>query len=742
MADDLLKEIQENFRYAWDSWRPIREAGKIDMRYLAGDPWDPREKTIRIQYQRPVISFDEMGQYCNDLINNVRQSKRAVKVIPKGNGARDKVAEFRADLIRQIEYRSSAQAAYTTAFENAVNRSYGFARISKCYCDPDSFDQELKVSRIQNPDSVLLDPDYREADASDIKFAFIIDRMRKAEFSRRWPNAQALAFTTEYIEGLPQWVGDDSVQVCEYWKVTTKKRKLLLLNDGTPEGLKIYGDEIPGAKITKQQVVMPDGSVYEILKQRQTEDRKVMHYITNSVEILTEEEWQGSYIPLGACFGKELWLDEGAGAKRNLFSLVRLARDPQMLLNYYRACEMEIIGQVPKTPWVAYEGQLEGHEDEWQNAGRVPVTVLQAKALTTATGMAILPLPTRNIWEPPVQALEMGAEACRQAIRAAMGIGNLPTAAQRQNEKSGIALQKIQEAQFRGSFHFVDNYDRFLEHMGRMLNEQIRMNYDTPREVMARSDDQSYYLQKINQEYTDEKTGETDCVDIHEGDFDVTISVGQSYQSERDEANEFADTLVTPEVLGAAIAGNPKASKLASLAIKMKSGGPLMDAIADELNPEEQGSPEQAQQALAQAQQQLQVAQQVVQELQQKADANQATLMRAQMETQSREKIAVAEIGSKEKLEFAKIDSAGEIALADINSKEKIAMMNNRADLGQELVKQRGEDQRAVFDAQQGATREEASAERSQEVSRETRESDAAEREKDRKAARLTKTKE
>src|SRR5262245_28007768 len=116
---DLLTEIKERFDYGRISWQDIREQGRLDMRYIVGDIWDPSEKAQRLQNGRLCLNFDELSQHVNQLINDVRESKRAIEVTAMGNGADDDTAKYRQNLIRQIEYRSNAvQDAYVTMFEN------------------------------------------------------------------------------------------------------------------------------------------------------------------------------------------------------------------------------------------------------------------------------------------------------------------------------------------------------------------------------------------------------------------------------------------------------------------------------------------------------------------------------------------------------------------------------------------------------------------------------------------------
>src|SRR5689334_2261785 len=132
------------------------------MRYSTGDPWPDEEKRARKEKgrERPCIAMDELNQYTNQLVNSVRMAKKSIKVIPQGEGSDDKTAEFTQAKIREIEYRSNALANYATAFEDAARRSYGFLRVSKRFLKK-SFNQELWIERIPNPDSVYLDPDYK-----------------------------------------------------------------------------------------------------------------------------------------------------------------------------------------------------------------------------------------------------------------------------------------------------------------------------------------------------------------------------------------------------------------------------------------------------------------------------------------------------------------------------------------------------------------------------------------------------
>jgi hypothetical protein len=626
----LLNEIRENFEYCVQFWAETREEGDTDMRYASGDPWDPKDKAERKAAGRPCVAFDELNQYLNQLINDVRQNKRAVKVNPTGSGATDKTAEFRGNLIRQIEYASRAQAVYSQVMENVTQRGYGYARVSARYVAPDSFDQELFVSPIGNPNTVWVDPDAKQKDRSDMGYCYITDLIRRSDFKKRWPKAEVTDFSTEQIADLPMWIKDDFIQVAEYWKVEKTTRTLLSLE--IAGGLHVFADELKDAEIDGETVTVrvavdladgvkvPKGR-HTILNQRESEEPHVIQYLTNGVEILEENPQDGKYIPIGCCFGKEKYVDEGGGSRLTVESLIRLARDAYMGYCYAQTVGLELLGMIPKAVWTAYEGQFEGHEDEWRNVNRVPIPYLQAKAKTETTGDTLLPLPQWNHWDAPLAAIEGMAESYKRAIQSALGMYNTSVGKHDTNAQSGIAVRALDEQSSQGSFHFIDNFDGFLEHMGRILNDRIDSVYDTKRDVGIRTASDEHKVVRINEAFTDPKTGETYHYRIGEGNHSVTITTGPSTQSQRDAASEFADALT----------GNPAIMpRIGDLAVKLKNLGPIGDEIAERLVPPDvaaqkgqQGPPlpPQAQQLMSQQKQQLMAQAQLIAELKQQLDA-------------------------------------------------------------------------------------------------------------------------
>jgi hypothetical protein len=635
----LLEEIRENYLTFYEGWRPILEEGDRDALCVAGDPWDAKEREFRDKYDRPVLTWDELSPYVNQLVNDLRQNKRAIKINPRGAGATSATALLREDKIREIQYNSRAQSAFVTAFQGGVERSFGWFGInSRLVADgltedqyeelartnPEKlFEQELYIYRIANPNSVIPNPVFREQDASDMTECFVEERIQRSEFKRRWKKAKFIDWQGDYAEQAPGWQQEQIVRVAAYYKVIIKKRKLYLLagEKNTDDRVALYGDELPGGE---DKWTSDEKNQKRIKRDRTIDTRTVKQYWTNGLEILEEsDEIPIRWIPLIPMFGKEQWVDEGDGPKRRIYSLVRLARDPYMAYCYIRSQEAEEAGMAPKSPLIGYTGQFETDRVAWENLNKIPVPFVQVDPVVDPTDAnKLLPLPTRPQFQPNFQSYEVFAEAARRAIRTACGGSDLPVAAQRMNEKSGVALKQIESNEDRGTFHFIDNANFSLEHAGRVIDDWFPYVYDTKRDIAVMKADGEFKTITINDENFMEMDADGQAVQQHydavTGDHGVTISTDKDAASRRDSVQDLLQGVMGELQQIAAIAPPGAAAKLLALNIRLAALGPLGDEMADTLDPPD--ATKQQGQALQKAQQQAQQQQEVIVKMQQELE--------------------------------------------------------------------------------------------------------------------------
>jgi hypothetical protein len=674
VSDKTHQENLELFDYAAREWDEVYREGDTDMLYVYGDPWDPRERQARREVGRQCLCFDELGQYINQRINDIRQNKRAIRIDPQGEGANDRFAALRADIIRTIESQGGIYA-YTTGYENALQRGMGAWAVGKRYKAWDSFEQELYIRSIPNARSVYIDPDYKESAASDMKFAFLITSMSKSTFKSRFRGAQMVDFEGEYLRSHSTWFSDNNVQVAECWRITPKRMKTYLIPGFNPAtgGLDaerprtVTESTLPEGYRMAEGGISFMGRVVPVLRERWTERPQVRQYVMSGAEILETTDWEGRWIPVIPCFGRQYWIETPAGSRRIVESLIRKARDAQMMHNYLKTAMHESIGRILKSPYIGYEGQFEGHQDEWAIANRVPVPYLEARATTPEVPGTVLPLPKRNSEDAAIQGYEIADEGVKRSIQNALGMYNTSVGRHDTNVKSGVAIKELDLQSDQGNYHFTDNFDQSIRHTGCILDDMIPHVYDTAREMLLRRPDETAEMVRVNQAYRN-KAGDLVEYRTDVGVYDVTVSTGPSYQSQREQAQETADLLLESQF----------APLVADLAIKIKNLGPLGDQMAERLTPPQfAGDGEQSAAALAQK---LQKMQQVFDALTEQVDRMTREREAKTLELESKEKIAAMQA----EVDKLRIQADLMKAHEQMSSKENIEAF--KASMQQQLV--------------------------------------------------------
>lgn len=687
MSDsDILTEIRERKEQAEAGWLDIRKEAETDMRLVGGNPWDKNDEAQR--KNRPTVAPEEMGQYFNQVINGLMANPRGMKFSPVGNGANDKGAEFYQNKARETEYRSNASMAYITAATNAIQRSYGHVRLTTRYASPRSANQEIWIEAVPDPDLILLDPEAKSPDSSDMQWAFVHSWKDQNEHKRTTKGR--IKNYSDFAARHPAWVKGDKILEAEYWTITTRARKLVLIQPPAPAQ--------PARMIAPQQVQQPApmqvfedeieglrkrfGGIQVVRSLRDVDYPEVKQYFTNGLEILGKTDWPGKYIPIVSCYGKILYVPEGGETKKKILSMTRFGRAPWKSYCYACSQQLEVLGMVPKAPLLIAKGQMDSTQlNEVKRSLHEPIAALTYNATTADTGQQILP-PPMPIDYPVgqhLQALEMVKEGFRRAIQSAMGSNFLPTQAQRRNEKSGKALDKMEQAAAQGTYHFIYSFEGMIRQVGVIYEDLCDKIYDYRGQVGVIMADGKAENVDIND------PDNRDAIDVR-GDYLVTVSSGPSSDSEREAVDEFTETVVGNLKTVAEVSGPHAAAKVLAHSIRMRSElGAMGQQLADIIDPPEPGKdgkpiPPEMQALMGQLKQAMQKVQQLEQAVQTKTAEK-------QMDIQGKKEIAQMEIESKERIEQGKLQSEQadrevKLAVAELGARvDRIALMIEESQL-------------------------------------------------------------
>ena len=503
-----------------------------DLKFANGDQWPVEIQNSRNLESRPCLTINKIDAYVRQVTNQQRQQRPRIKVHPVNNEGDLKIAQVIEGITRHIEVNSNADTAYDTAFEYAVRMGWGYWRVTTNYVSEDSFDQEIYIEPVDDPFSVYFDPNSVAPDGSDAERCLVTTVMSKRAFREQYPGADDGSGFLPRATGddTAEWVTKEDIRIAEYWYVERERATLVLLSDGT----KVYEDELPSPELL-------DASKITIMDRRPSYRKKVKWCKLTAMEILEEKEWPGKYIPIVPCYGAQMIIE----GKRKKYGLVRFAKDPQRMYNFWRTSMTESIALAPKPKWLLAEGQDEGHESEWALANIKSTPVLRYKQKDIEGVPA--PVPQRIQPEPPPEGIMVAAAAIADDLKTVLGI--FDPAQDIPGNISGKALMGQQSQVDLSNFHFYDNMTRSIKHTGKIILDLIPKIYDTQRVMRIIGVDGRPDMVTINEV---EATGEV-MNNVTVGLYDVVMDTGPGYNSKRQQAVEAMMPLMTePAVFQAA----------------------------------------------------------------------------------------------------------------------------------------------------------------------------------------------
>ncbi|EJW11253.1 hypothetical protein A33M_3331 [Rhodovulum sp. PH10] len=521
-ARDLLIEALDRYQRGYDAARENMEAAYEDLAFLAGDgQWDARARAEREEESRPCLTVDKSSQFVRQVTGDMRQMRPAIKVTAVDDrGSADVAEKLLPGMIRFIEQRSDAQAAYFNAADQQVAAGIGHWRVTTEYAGTETFLQEIRIAPIEDGIAVVWDPDSMLPTREDAMWCFVPVDMSRQSFEERWPGKSADALDNTDAEAALDWCTPDKVRVAEYWVKVPMRRRLARLPGG---GI----DDVTDDEAAEADAIAAGGTIEE------RDDFKVQRTLISASAVLEgPDDWPGRHIPIVPLIGEEIKI--GATVVRR--GIIRTLKEPQRIYNYAVSAQTEVIALQPKAPFTGTEKMFERHRDQWETANSKNWPYLEYDVDPQVPGGR----PERV--QPPVSSQGIG-ELLALATGDMSGVTGIYPASlgQASNETSGRAIMARQREGDTGTFVYVDGFARALRRTGRILLDLIPHIYDSERTIRIVGEDGKIDQVRINREEIDpngDGIGTHVLNDVTVGAYDLAIELGPSFASAKAEARD------------------------------------------------------------------------------------------------------------------------------------------------------------------------------------------------------------
>lgn len=538
--EEVFLEADERLRISIEANGENTKFAIEDLEFEDGQQWPADLANMRRIDKRPTLTINLTRSMVRRVCNNMRQQRPRIKVHPVGDGARIEDAKVVGGLIRHIETLSNASVAYDAGGESAVKIGWGYWRVIGEYVDETSFDQELKIKSIRNPFTVYDDPSCQLPTGQDREWCLITEEMSRQKYKRKYPKAE----NVEYTRGGPGddgklWESKEKIRLAEYYRIQKTPERLYQMTDGTT----LFQSDLKRLrqKLEARQIfVATDPETGEEIS-RMSHRREVQWFRLNGRQVVEKRTIPGRWIPVVRCLGNLLDLN----GQIRIRGMIRDLKDSNRMLNYWATCETEIVALAPRAPYIAAEGQLDGHP-EWKDANQKPYSSLTYNIVHSNPddpNSPVLPPPQR------IEAVQVpaGIVNARQGAKMdLMELAGMPHEPGRDTPGvvvSGKALRERQALSDIGHFQYYDNQTMAIAFTGDILLDQIPHYYSTQRMQRIIGEDGTPQMIGINQR-TQTGVG-PDGRAIFEvknnltmGRYDVVMDTGPGYETRRQEQAE------------------------------------------------------------------------------------------------------------------------------------------------------------------------------------------------------------
>lgn len=585
---EIIAEARKRFERCV-TWEASARANALsDSKFAAADSynmwaWDTGARAAR--GNRPCLTNNLVRQHNLLIVNDARQNKAAIKVTPTGGRATYEAAQIFSGIVRRIEYQSKAVDAYSTAIFHQVESGIGYCRVTTDYADEESFDQDIYIRRIADPNTIYLDPDARDYDKADMRFAFVFTDIPRDQYEAKHGKDDVPGPVP--LDNSSGWQSEDYVREAEYWRRDEQTDTLYLLTDGTTVRKSALQDD-------ELEQIKP-----YIVKPRDVSEPMVECFILRGDKVAERKSWLGKYIPIVPFIGEETVIENQMDRKGH----TRAMLDAQRIDNYWASAAVEFVALQGKSPWLARADAIEGHNDMWRTANTVNHSVMIYNGLDD-TGKEIA-APVRP--PPPMmpQAYIEGIKLARDQLMMVSG-QHQAELGMPGNERSGKAIDARQRQGEQATAHYIDNQAKGIRQIGRIVLDLIPKVYDMARVMKIMGEDgtdsdvhvvpnapeahQQVAMtpdgpQPVTPQQAQELTEDPDkpnpkvIFNPNVGRYDVTADVGPSYGTQRQEAfNAFSQIMAANKdafaIVGDYWAANADFPGAEDLAERLKRGLP------------------------------------------------------------------------------------------------------------------------------------------------------------------------
>jgi hypothetical protein len=311
---------------------------------------------------------------------------------------------------------------------------------------------------------------------------------------------------------------------------------------------------MPGPNPEEMGAAEDEEEDLSIIDEREVEEKKIQYFLITGHHIIKgPKDWPSSYLPHLMELGNVGFV----GSKRVVRGLVNKGVTGQKFLDQYFTEVADAIDRQIKAQFFVTPGHINGFQKEYQEANKGDSVVLPVNPGKASDAMPV-PVPIQQQGPPTAQMAQV--KSSMGMIKAAIGMHGPDVGEEGGGVDSGVSIQRKQAPGDIGTFSFLDNHQKFITRMGKIILDMILKNYTSERDLMVRDLDDTQKRVLINVQakkalkivrtdpelysgmdlkdiegFIKENGTEAEYNSLREGKYDVRVRAGLPHQTAREE---------------------------------------------------------------------------------------------------------------------------------------------------------------------------------------------------------------
>lgn len=523
---DSLQRIKENVTNAHDYFDDNYKRWHAWQRFIGVSSMETDDLEILKTLGKPQIQFNILEAFISRLLGEFSKQQPSVAIAAAtGKEVPPQLLEILEGYIRHIEYESKAKGTANQIYSDLLKGGFSVAKVTADYKNNNTFEQEVKLTRVYDPTLCFFDPLARLPDKSDGRYLGELFPKTKAEFENEYPNVDMSKVTfARSMEGF-SWSystnTEDILFICDYYEKKLSRKRIVELSNGETIDAKDYDKLIDDWNTNEQLMQVP-----VIVKERMVNVEKIVRYRFIESEILEYVEMDTRPFPLVFFDGNSVTYRETDNGEMQQFTrpYPYHAKGVQQLKNFTGQALANEIENISQSKIMMPDGGIPDNYADAYTKPQLPTVMMYSPFLN---GDPTKPLPPpqavpRTAIEPVIINTFAMADKMTQTILgsydASLGIND--------NQLSGIAIVEGATQSNSAAMPYIVSYLQGFNQVARVMLDLVS-NLQLRNIPVRTADGKAQTVPLDNKP-----------LDFDIDDLNVEVTAGLNFEVQKSKANQ------------------------------------------------------------------------------------------------------------------------------------------------------------------------------------------------------------